>query len=76
MPVDSGTQQQHQYAYDTVLRAHSRQIDVSDACIGVVTKLVASHDMCKTKSGCRSRMGISSENGRPFSDGGRSENDI
>ena len=29
----------------------------------LVTKLVASHDMCKTKFGCHFRVGISSEKG-------------
>ena len=68
------------------LRAHSRQMDVSDACVSYLVvlqqsthtvfellpslrltlTLAASHDMLKTKSGCHSRMGISSENGPPF----------
>ena len=91
MTADSGTQQQqqqqHEYAYDTCCLL-SRRIDVSDAsvlrlqlllqyhyCLLLVTKLVASHDMCKTESGCRFRLGITSEDGPHFSGGGRPRND-
>ena len=63
MPAGFGTQQQqHKYAYDTCCLP-SRQIDVSDSCVWclvllqymycvqIVFKRIASHYMCKTKSG-------------------------
>ena len=74
-------QQQHEYTNDTccVLTADRYMCLMRVSCVlyyraivlilfsRLVTRLVASHDMCKTKSGCRFRMGILSENSPPFS---------